>query len=58
LIWHRMVPQLSRVMLGITGCRIQPDPLTANLTSSCAPHSGQLTGAFPSALRCLHYRHR
>jgi hypothetical protein len=53
-----MVPQLSRVMLGITGCRIQPDPLTAGLTSSGAPHSGQLTGAFPRALRCLQYRHR
>jgi hypothetical protein len=32
-----MVPQLSRVMLGIIGCRIQPDPLTAGLTSSGAP---------------------
>jgi hypothetical protein len=53
-----MVPQLSRVMLGIVGCRIQPDPLTAGLTSSGAPHSGQLTGASPRALRCLQYRHR
>jgi hypothetical protein len=58
LIWHRMVPQLSRVMLGIVGCRIQPDPLTAGLMSSGAPHSGQLTGACPRSLRCLQYRHR
>jgi hypothetical protein len=53
-----MVPQLSRVMLAIIGCRIQPDPVNAGLMSSGAPHSGQLTRASPGTLRCLQYRHR
>jgi hypothetical protein len=43
VIWQLIFPQLSRVMLGIAGCSIQPDSLALSLTSIGAPHHGQLT---------------
>jgi hypothetical protein len=57
VIWQLIFPQLSRVMLGIVGCSIQPDSLTLGLTSIGAPHHGQLT-AWPGSLACLQYRQR
>jgi hypothetical protein len=57
VIWQLIFPQLSRVMLGIVGCSIQPDSLTLSLMSIGAPHHGQLT-AWPGSLARLQYRQR
>jgi hypothetical protein len=57
VIWQLIFPQLSRVMLGIAGCSVQPDSLALSLTSTGAPHHGQLT-AWPGSLACRQYRQR